>query len=221
MQSLPTHKARVLIADRRPIAASGLATAFELTDDFAVHGSCHEAGDLETALSVDGAIDAVVIDGEMGGDASNALVAVRQFDQGVAVLLLTTRVDEPLLEALAHQRVSCASAYSEVQVIVSALRALLADQTLLPPEVQRALTDRLRLPPPPSPPLLTLREEQVLGLAATGLTIAQIAAKLYISHSTAKTHLLHVYEKLDAPNRSAAVATAVARGMLRRGAAAA
>lgn len=54
----------------------------------------------------------------------------------------------------------------------------------------------------------------MLELAAAGLTISQIAARLYISHSTAKTHLLRVYEKLDAPNRSAAVATAVSRGML-------
>ncbi len=69
-------------------------------------------------------------------------------------------------------------------------------------------------PPPPPGPALTSREGQVLELAATGLTISQIAATLHISHSTAKTHLLRVYEKLEAPNRSAAVATALARGML-------
>jgi DNA-binding NarL/FixJ family response regulator len=56
---------------------------------------------------------------------------------------------------------------------------------------------------------------QVLELAATGLTIGPIAGRLCISHSTAKTHLLRIYEKLEAPNRSAAVATAAARGMLR------
>jgi DNA-binding NarL/FixJ family response regulator len=148
------------------------------------------------------------------GGVSDALAAIRRVDSCVPALLLTTRVDEPLLEALANERVSCASAYSEADVILSALRALLADHTLLPPEVQRALTDRLRRPPSP-PPLLTLREEQVLELAATGLTIGQIAGRLCISHSTAKTHLMRIYEKLEAPNRSAAVATAAARGMLR------
>jgi DNA-binding NarL/FixJ family response regulator len=114
----------------------------------AVERSCHEAAQLATALGADGAIDAVVIDGEMfDGGVSDALAAIRRFDSCVPVLLLTTRVDEPLLEALANERVSCASAYSEADVILSALRALLADQTLLPPEVQRALTDRLRRPP--------------------------------------------------------------------------
>jgi DNA-binding NarL/FixJ family response regulator len=222
MQGPPTHSVRLLIADRRPIAASGLAAAFEKTGDFAVQRSCHEPAGLAAALSAAGVIEATVVDAEMfPGDPSAAVAAIRRLDPSIAVLLLTARVDEPLLEALAHERVSCVSAYSEAQAIVSALRALLADQTLLPPEVQRALTDRLRRPPPPPPSILTMREEQVLELAATGLTIAQIAGRLHISHSTAKTHLLHVYEKLEAPNRSAAIATAVARGVLRPSAAAA
>jgi len=77
--------------------------------------------------------------------------------------------------------------------------------------VQRALADRLRQPSP----LLTSREQQVLQLAAAGLTVSQIADRLYISDSTAKSHLRRIYDKLEAPNRSAAVATAVARGILR------
>jgi DNA-binding NarL/FixJ family response regulator len=78
----------------------------------------------------------------------------------------------------------------------------------------------VRRHPPPPHPRLTSREEQVLELAATGLTVFQIATSLHISHSTAKTHLVRVYEKLEAPNRSAAVAIAFGRGMLRAGTAA-
>ena len=218
----PIDRVRLLIADRRPTAASGLAVAFEKAGDFDLQRSRHEPAELLAALSARGVIDATVVDAEMfAGDPSAAVAAIRRLDPSVAVLLLTARVDEPLLEALAHERVSCVSAYSEAQAIVSALRALLADQTLLPPEVQRALTDRLRRPASPPPSMLTMREGQVLELAATGLTIAQIAGRLCISHSTAKTHLMHVYEKLEAPNRSAAIATAVARGVLRPSAAAA
>ena len=181
-----------------------------------MQSSCHEAAELASALGPDGVIDATVVDAEMfDGDASNAVAAIRRLDPSVAVLLLTARVDEPLLEALAHERVSCVSVYSEAQAIVSALRALLADQTLLPPEVQRALTDRLRRPPSPPPPMLTFARSRCSSWPQPDSPIAQIAGRLYISHSTAKTHLLHVYEKLGAPNRSAAIATAVARGMLR------
>ena len=55
----------------------------------------------------------------------------------------------------------------------------------------------------------------MLELAAAGLTVFQIATTLHISHSTAKTHLLRVYEKLEAPNRSAAVAIALGRDVIR------
>ncbi len=210
------HQVRLLIADPRPIAARGLAAALDEADDFAVQAICHAAAQLTTVLAPGSGIEGVVIDAEMfDGDASTTVQAVRALEPVVSVLVLTTRVDDALLKALANSRVSCISAYSEVAAIVSALRPLREGQTVLPPEVQRALTETLRRPPPPPHPLLTLREEQVLELAATGLTISQIGTSLHISHSTAKTHLLRVYEKLEAPNRSAAVANAVARGLLR------
>jgi DNA-binding NarL/FixJ family response regulator len=210
---LSMHRVRVLIADRRPVAAHGLAAALAEGGEFAAAARCHEAGDLPAAL---GAVDAVVLDAEMfDGDALGAVHAVRELAPGVAVLLLTTRVDPRLLEAIAHNSVSCISAYSDGPSIVAALRELIRGHTHLPPEVQRALMDVVRQPPPPPCPKLTSREEQVLELAATGLTVYQIAARLHISHSTAKTHLLRVYEKLEAPNRSAAVAIALGRGILR------
>jgi DNA-binding NarL/FixJ family response regulator len=218
----PTHRIQLLIADRRRTAANGIASALEDAVDVVVAGSCHEAEQLASVLGSGNRIEAVVIDAEMfDGNASRAVAGVRLLDPGVAVLLLTTRVDDALLEALAQERVSCVSAYSEAQPIVSALRALLSGDTVLPPQVQQALTDKLREPVPPPRPQLTPREEQVLELAATGLTVSEIAATLNVSHSTAKSHLLRVYEKLGAPNRTAAVVTAVARGMLHvRGAAA-
>jgi DNA-binding NarL/FixJ family response regulator len=214
-QRLPPHQAQLLIADRRPIAADGLAAALEPSIDLTVQACCHDARELATVFASCSMIEAVVIDAEMfDGDASQAVEAIRLLDPGIAILLLTTHVDQPLLEGLAHERVSCVSAYSEVQPIVSALRALLSGQTLLPSEVQRALADALRQPSSPPNRPLTSREEQVLELAATGLTTSQIGARLHISHSTAKTHLLRIYEKLESPNRSAAVATAITRGLL-------
>jgi DNA-binding CsgD family transcriptional regulator len=130
-------------------------------------------------------------------------------------------MDEPLLAALAHDRVCCVSAYSEEHAIVGGDPSR-PRRTDAPPVTGPArLTERLRQPETPPVPRLTPREEQVLELAATGLTVSQIATSLHISHSTAKTHPLRVYEKLGAPNRSAAVAIALAHGMLRGGAIAA
>lgn len=210
------HRIRVLIADPRPVAASGLAAVFQEGPDFVVRAVCHEARGFRSVMGAYGGIDAAVIDLEMfDGDAPSAVQAARWLASDVAVLLLTTAIDARLLDAIAQAHVSCVSAYSDGQVIVSALRALVGGHTHLPPEVQRALMDTRRQPALPPPRRLTSREEQVLELAATGLTVFQIATRLHISHSTAKTHLLRVYEKLEAPNRSAAVATALSRGILR------
>ena len=212
----PACRVRLLIADRRPIAADGLAAAFAQDVGFVVEARCHGARDLPTVLGAFSTVQAAVLDAELvDGDASGTLQAVRRLAPGIAVLLLTTRVDEPLLDAIAHDRVSCVSAFSGADTIVSALRALLGGETHLPADVQRALMDVRRHRPPRTELRLTSREEQVLELAATGLTVFQIATRLHISHSTAKTHLLRVYEKLEAPNRSAAVAIALGRGMLR------
>lgn len=206
----------MLIAARRPLAADGLAIALGQTGDLVVRGCCYEAPKLATAIGMTSAVDAVIIDAEMfDGDAARAVDAVRALNPDVAVLLLTSRVDEALLEAVTRERVSCVSAYDQAREIVSALRALLIGRTNLPHEVQYALTQKLRRPATALPPRLTDREEQVLELAATGLTVSQIATSLHISRSTAKTHLLRVYEKLEAPNRSAAVAIALGRGLLR------
>jgi DNA-binding NarL/FixJ family response regulator len=210
------HQVRLLIADPRPLAARSLAAAFDDELDFVVQASCHDDAQLLAILASGDPVDAVVVDAEMfDDDASEAVAAIRGLQPGAAVLLLMTRIDAPLLDALAQDRVSCVSAYSEAPQIMSALRALLTGRTLLPARVQRALMKMLSQSASPPSPVLTLREEQVLELAANGLTIPQIAARLHVSSSTAKTHLLRLYAKLEAPNRSAAVANALALGMLR------
>jgi DNA-binding NarL/FixJ family response regulator len=129
------------------MAASGLAVAFQDAVELIVQVSCHEARELSTLLGPASKIEAVIIDVELfDGDASRAVDTVRVVDPGVAVLLLTTHVDESLLEALARDGVACVSAYSEGQSILSALRALLVGQPLLPSEVQRALMARFSRP---------------------------------------------------------------------------
>jgi DNA-binding NarL/FixJ family response regulator len=209
----------LLIADRRPICVAGLAAAFEASREFVVQARCHAL----PAVIAGGAgmIGAAVVDAELvDGDAYRTLEAIRRLAPGSAVLLLTTRIDDPLLDAIAHERVSCVSVFSDGAAIVCALGELLRGEIHLPPAVQRALMEGRRRPPVSPGPRTPPREEQVLELAATGLTVCQIATSLHISHSTAKTHLLRVYEKLEAPNRSAAVAIALGRGMLRVGTAA-
>ena len=64
---------------------------------------------------------------------------------------------------------------------------------------------------------LSERELEVLALIAQGETNRGAAARLFISEATVKTHLLHIYAKLDVNDRAAAVATAYERGLLGSG----
>ena len=117
-----THRFIVLIADLRRAAARGLAAAVEESGDFVAHASCHEPQELLVVLGSRRTIDAVVIDAEMfGGDAAESVDTVRRLAPGAPVLVLTTRVDERVLEAVAGECVSCVSAYSDAPAIVSAL----------------------------------------------------------------------------------------------------
>ena len=56
----------------------------------------------------------------------------------------------------------------------------------------------------------------MLTLVADGLSNQQIARQLFVSQATIKSHLVHIFAKLDADSRTAAVATAVQRGLIRR-----
>ena len=72
--------------------------------------------------------------------------------------------------------------------------------------------DRMRAPSTS----LSARELQVLTLVADGLSNEEIASALFVSQATIKSHLVHIFTKLDADSRTAAVATAVRRGLIRR-----
>ena len=66
----------------------------------------------------------------------------------------------------------------------------------------------------PSGPQLSPREGQVLRLLADGMSVAGIAKQLFVSESTAKTHISKLYEKLGAANRAQALMTALRLGLL-------
>jgi DNA-binding NarL/FixJ family response regulator len=76
------------------------------------------------------------------------------------------------------------------------------------------LADAMRRRMEPRGPQLSPREREVLALLAEGLGVAAIARKLYVSESTAKTHISKIYEKLGAANRAQAIMTAVRTGLL-------
>ncbi len=95
--------------------------------------------------------------------------------------------------------------------IVAAIRAAHRGEPVLSPEVTRRLLRRSRQPLDRT---LTLREIEILTHVAAGKSNRDIASSLYLSEATIKSHLNHVYAKLEVENRTAAVAAASDQGIL-------
>ncbi len=96
--------------------------------------------------------------------------------------------------------------------LAAAVREAAAGKTVLAPSVAGRLMGLMR---EPAPAALTAREIEVLTLVAQGQTNADIGRALHISEATVKTHLLRTFSKLEVSDRTAAVTTAMALGLLR------
>ncbi|MBQ6642799.1 MAG: response regulator transcription factor, partial [Saccharopolyspora sp.] len=96
--------------------------------------------------------------------------------------------------------------------LTAAVRAAAAGRSALAPTVADRLVHRMRRPGTS----LSRCELDVLQLLADGLSNAEISRRLYLSQATVKTHLVHIYDKLGVESRTAALAAAQARGLIRR-----
>ena len=107
--------------------------------------------------------------------------------------------------------------------LVDAVRIVAAGEALLAPTVTRRLIEEFVRRPPPGDGVperlaaLTDREREVLALIAQGLTNGEIAARLYLSGATVKTHVNRILSKLDVRDRVQAVVLAYETGLVRPG----
>ena len=92
------------------------------------------------------------------------------------------------------------------------MRATAAGQTVLAPAVAAHLVRQSRVPPAEA---LTARELEVLELVARGATNRDVGRALHVSEATVKSHLVHAFAKLGVNDRTAAVTTALERGLIR------
>lgn len=102
----------------------------------------------------------------------------------------------------------------DVRGVHRAIAAAAHGDVVLPRQVQRGVVTEIRSRATASIPTLTTREAEVLMLAAEGLTASEAAERMHVSAGTVKAHLGSIYEKLDAPDRAAAVARAMRLGLL-------
>jgi DNA-binding NarL/FixJ family response regulator len=207
-----TERASVVLVDDHDLIRQGLSRAFERQADFSVvgqAGSVAEAVALAEKLAPDVVVTDVRLPDGTGLDVVRALRADRP-DVGLVVLTMYAG-DEQLFAALeAGASAFVAKDAPADDVVAAARHALVAPRSFTAANLADAMRRRME----PSGPKLSPREQEVLSLLAEGLGVAAIAKKIYVSESTAKTHISKIYEKLGAGNRAQAIMAGIRAGLI-------
>jgi DNA-binding NarL/FixJ family response regulator len=203
----------VLLIDDHDLIRQGLRRAFERSDDFAVLG---EAASLSQGEQLVARHDpqVVVIDVRLpDGSGLDLVRKMRQHKTQLGIVVLTMYAgDEQLFAALDAGASAFVPKDAPADDVVAAARhAAVSPRSFTAPDLAEAMQRRLR----PTGPQLSPREREVLELLSEGLGVAAIARKLYISESTAKTHISKIYDKLGAANRAQAIMNAIRAGLIK------
>jgi DNA-binding NarL/FixJ family response regulator len=202
----------VLLVDDHPVVRAGIRGMLDGEPDVAVVGEAGSGTEALTAVAKLGP-HVVLMDlrlpGMDGADATSRILAAAP--QTRVVVLTTYDTDRDILRAVE----AGAAGYLLKDVsradLLAAVRAAARGETVLAPAVAGRLMSRLRAP---AAPALTPRELEVLRLVARGLSNGEIGQALFIGEATVKTHLLRAFAKLGVSDRTAAVTSAMAAGLL-------
>ena len=211
--------ARLAIVDDHDLARAGLRGMLAGERGLEIVG---EAVNGRQALSLCRRLrpDLVLMDVRMPDlDGLAATRAIKQECPGTSVILVTMHENpDYLLEAIKAGAAGYVLKGATKRELVSAVRRVLAGESVLEPDLTSQLLGRLareprRDAPTPVEPL-TPREREVLRLVARGYTNQEIATELTLSLSTVKTHLEHIIAKLDVSDRTQAAVRAAELGLL-------
>ncbi len=226
---------RVLVADDQALVREGLTTLLEAASGLMPVAAARD-GQEAVALCGSHDPDVVLMDLRMPNmDGVEATRRIRAEHPEIEVVVLTTHADEAsILDALNAGARGYLTKDAGIAEIARAVHAAAAHQTLLDPVVQAQLLAAATAKATvagggsglvegvqagdsgtatPLPDDLTPREAEVLTLIARGLSNREIAAALFVSEATVKTHVNHVFSKIDARDRAQAVHYAYTHGL--------
>jgi DNA-binding NarL/FixJ family response regulator len=219
---------RVLAVDDQRVVREGLAMLLGLLPDIEVVGT---AADGEEALALAGELrpDVVIMDLRMPRvDGVEATRRLRASHPEIKVVVLTTYADDrSVIDALRAGALGYLTKDAGADEIRQALQRVASGQASLDPAVQMhlveaiattataATTDVTSAPAASQlPDGLTPREVEVLGLIGAGLSNTEIAAQLFVSEATVKSHVNHMLPKIGARDRAQAVGYAYRHGLV-------
>lgn len=202
----------VLLVDDHPVVRSGLRAVLDSGEAVQIVG---EAATGEEAITLAGHLhpDVVLCDLRLGTgiDGIETTAALRALDPAPAVLILTTfDRDAEILGAIEAGAAGYLLKDVAPDVIIDGIQRAAAGDMVLAPDLASRVLRGMRNPLP----RLTAREIEVLKLLATGSTNREISRALFVTEATVKSHLNHIFTKLDVDSRSRAVHLAQQTGLI-------
>jgi DNA-binding NarL/FixJ family response regulator len=212
---------RVVLADDQGLIRAGLRALVDAEPGMTVVGEAAD-GDAAVQVVAQQNPDVVLMDIRMPG--TDGLAATRRISAdadlaGVHVVILTTfEEDDYVFEAIRGGAAGFLVKDTEPGELLRAIRTVVAGESLLSPGATRSLVEAYATHAKPaslSPGLdvLTDRERQVMRLVAAGMTNTEIAERLFVSPTTAKTHVSRAMIKLGARDRAQLVVFAYETGL--------
>jgi len=200
---------RVLIADDQELVRTGLGMILSAQPDIEVVGQAHDGAEavaLARSLRPDVCLFDIRMPGLDGIEATRAIAGPGIEDPMAVVIITTFDLDEYVFAALRAGAKGFLLKDAGSELLAQAIRAAASGDALIAPNVTVRLLEAFAGAEPAaslSQPIepLTEREEQVLAKVASGLSNSEIAAELYITLSTVKTHVASLMTKLGAHNR--------------------
>lgn len=211
----------VLLVDDQALVRKGLLRILNQDADINVVGECEDGDEVVTEVSRLQP-DIVLMDVRMkrmdGISATHALLAE---NVSTPVMILTTfGNDDVLRDALSAGAAGFVLKDASTEDLIRATQVVASGGAWLDPAITNKVLDHYRrLNPQRNEPrvdadALTAREREVLLLIAEGLTNQEIANQLVVSEATVKTHISHIFSKLDARDRAAAIVYAYDQGIV-------
>jgi DNA-binding NarL/FixJ family response regulator len=231
---------RVLLADDQALIRAGFRVLLEAAEDIEVVGEAVN-GDQAVEFARAERPDVILMDIRMPGTdglaATSQIAAAGDLSEVRVVILTTFETDEYVYQALRAGASGFLVKDAEPEELIRAVRVVHRGEALLSPSVTRRLIASLASRAPAVPAAaapgrdgagralpasdlarLTEREREVLALVAQGLSNDEIAARLYLSPLTTKTHVSHIMTKLCARDRAQLVVIAYESGLVVPGA---
>ncbi len=207
------EKIRILMVDDHPVVRAGIRGMLETQDEFQVIAEAENGREAFEQIA-ELKPDVVLMDLRMPEmDGVEAIGRIKEKYPDINILVLTTYdTDADIVRAVEAGATGYLLKDAPREELFRAVRATAKGETVLAPVVAARLMGKVR---DHGEQALSAREIDVLLLVARGASNQDVAEKLHVSTATVKSHLIQIYQKLGVSDRTAAVTTAIERGIIR------